>query len=104
MANQSLAVHPNDLDSILEDGIVYNITRTTLGQFWFHNGNLHRVKGPAVEYADGRNVWWHNGKMHRLDGPAVDYPNEKTWYYNGEKVECSSQTEFERLLRLKAFW
>ena len=28
-------------------------------------GNLHRLDGPAIEYADGTKSWWLNGKRHR---------------------------------------
>lgn len=46
---------------------------------------LHRVDGPALEYADGRKVWWLNGKRHRVDGPAVERTNgDKVWWANGK--------------------
>ena len=52
---------------------------------WWVNGKLHRVGGPAVEWANG-DKWWHvNGKRHRVDGPAIEYANgDKWWYVNGE--------------------
>ena len=54
-------------------------------KYWHQNDKLHRLNGPAVEYADGGKEWWHNGKLHRLDGPAVEYPSgTKLWYLNGE--------------------
>lgn len=43
--------------------------------------------------------------LHRLDGPAAEYTNgDKKWWYEGEEIKCSSQQEFEKLLKLKAFW
>ena len=46
---------------------------------------LHRLDGPAIEYADGSKAWWVNGLRHRTDGPAVDYAGcNKAWYVNGE--------------------
>ncbi len=93
-----------DEDVIIEDDIPYNVSKSDVGEFWFYNKNLHRVKGPAANYPDGRKIWWFHGKIHRLDGPAIDYQNEKSWYYQGKKIPCSSQEEFERLLRLKVFW
>jgi hypothetical protein len=40
-----------------------------------------------------------------LDGPAIEFGNgQKEWYYNGERVSCKSQEEFERFLSLKALW
>jgi hypothetical protein len=94
-------------------------------QFWFLNGQLHREDGPAITYLDGTKEWFFNGKRHRKDGPAIeretinpnvfDIYNPKTgfheresigyeWYFNGEKIDCTTQEEFERLMRLKSFW
>jgi NAD+ synthetase len=45
---------------------------------------IHRIDGPAVEYANGDKVWYHNHKLHRIDGPAIERINgEKLWYKNG---------------------
>jgi hypothetical protein len=42
---------------------------------------------------------------HRLDGPAVEYKDGTSeWFYHGEKIHCSSLEEFERILKMKAFW
>ena len=38
-------------------------------------GQLHRIKGPAVEYSDGTKYWCQNGLCHRLGGPAVELAN-----------------------------
>jgi hypothetical protein len=47
----------------------------------------------------------NNGKHHREDGPAVEYfDGQKYWWYHGEYIAVSSQREFEKFLRLKAFW
>ena len=48
-------------------------------------GQLHRIDGPAKEYACGDKYWCVDGKRHRLDGPAIEYTNGyKAWYFNGE--------------------
>jgi hypothetical protein len=65
---------------------------------------FHRENGPAVEWSNGDKSYYMNGKLHREDGPAIDWADEKAYYYKGERTECTSQQEFERLLRLKAFW
>jgi len=46
-----------------------------------------------------------HGLRHRLDGPAVenDY-GYKAWYVDGRYIDCKTQEEFEKLLKLKAFW
>ena len=46
---------------------------------------LHRVNGPAIEYANGNKVWYIRGNLHRSDGPAVEWTNGyKAWYINGD--------------------
>jgi len=51
---------------------------------YYLNYELHRVDGPACEYADGSKIWRLNGKLHREDGPAIENSNgTKWWYLNG---------------------
>jgi antitoxin component YwqK of YwqJK toxin-antitoxin module len=74
---------------------------------YYLNDKLHREDGPAVEYNNGDKWWFLNGKRHREDGPAIEYTNgghTKYWYINGKLIPCTTQKEFERLMRLKAFW
>lgn len=36
-------------------------------------------------YNSGDKYWYLNGKLHRLDGPAVEFANgDKHWYLNGK--------------------
>ena len=54
-------------------------------RYYNERNQLHRLDGPAVEYAYGDKEWWYDGKLHRLDGPAVDWADEyKAWYQNGK--------------------
>jgi len=73
---------------------------------WFaKNGVIHREGGPAIEYPNGDCSWYFNGVPHREDGPAMDNKFEKFWFWHGKYFKnCKSQEEFERLLKLKAFW
>ena len=74
-------------------------------KLWYLNDKIHREDGPAMEYANGAKFWLINGKYHREDGPALEYPDGTgRWYFNDVYVHCSSQQEFERYLKLKAFW
>jgi len=48
---------------------------------------------------------------HRLSGPArswgqnnVNFPGRQEWWIDGEKINCSTQEEFEKIVKLKAFW
>ena len=72
---------------------------------WVLDGKYHREDGPAIEYATGERGWCINGLLHRLDGPAIEgIDGRKYWYFHGKYINCNSQEEFERLIRLKAFW
>ena len=63
----------------------YKVTVSDNGdKYWYQDGELHRLDGPAVEYANGDKCWYQNYKRHRLDGPAVEAANgDKAWYQNG---------------------
>jgi len=74
-------------------------------KWWLFNSQLHREDGPAIEYTDGTKYWYLHGQQHRIDGPAYEDVNgTKFWWYYGEEIRCSSQEEFNRLLKLKALW
>jgi len=65
---------------------------------------LHRLDGPAVEYADGRKFWYVDGKRHRLDGPAFEYANgPKAWYVDGQLHRLDGPA-FEGADRYKAWY
>jgi len=54
---------------------------------WYQNGQIHRLDGPAREWSDGTKQWWQNGQIHRLDGPAVErVDGYKAWWINGQKL------------------
>jgi hypothetical protein len=74
-------------------------------KFYLLNGDLHRINGPAVEWMTGGKAWWVNGKRHRIDGPATEWSSgHKQWCLDGKDIPCTTQKEFEQLMRLKAFW
>lgn len=55
---------------------------------WYHKGELHRDKGPAVICPDGRQEWWWKGKRHRDEGPAITDPSmgpqTEEWFCSGK--------------------
>ena len=54
---------------------------------WYKNGELHRLDGPAVIYANGTEEWYQNGELHRDDGPAViNADGTEEWFKNGKQV------------------
>ncbi len=74
-------------------------------EYWYLNGKLHRRIGPAVTYRNGNKYWYLYGKLHREDGPAIVLVDGGSgWYLHGEEMQCSTQSEFERLINLKSLW
>jgi hypothetical protein len=70
---------------------------------WYHNNQLHRTDGPAMEYANGNKVWYRDGKLHRTDGPAVEHADgSKSWYVDG-KLHRTDGPAIERADGTK-FW
>ena len=67
-------------------------------KYWVNsNGDLHRLDGPAAEWANGTKEWFLNGVLHRVDGPAIEYlDGQKDWFINGE--EFSSQEAWFKAL------
>lgn len=52
---------------------------------WHVDGKRHRLSGPAIEYADGSKFWYVDGKIHRMDGPAAEWADgTKFWYVDGK--------------------
>jgi len=75
-------------------------------EYWISGFFFHREDGPAIISLNAKE-WYFNGKRHREDGPAIEYlQNQATdkWYYHGKNVDCSTQQQFEKIMKLKAFW
>jgi hypothetical protein len=54
-------------------------------KLWYQEGKLHRLDGPAWEWALGSEEWYYQGKYHRLDGPAWEWAlGSEEWYYQGK--------------------
>ena len=72
---------------------------------WYLDDILHKEIGPAVIHNFGMIQYWSYGKVHRMDGPAIIFSNgRERWYYQGKKLDCSNQEEFDKLVKLRAFW
>ena len=73
-------------------------------KYYDDEGLCHRDDGPAY-LSTGYQSWHFHGIFHREDGPAREwYSGYKEWWYNGKIIFCKSQEEFERIVKLKAFW
>ncbi len=61
---------------------------------WWQKDLLHRLDGPAIEWATGDKEWFQNGQLHRLDGPAVELADGyNEWYIEGEEL---TETQFNQ--------
>jgi hypothetical protein len=61
--------------------------------------------GELHDHPNDVKTWWLNGKRHREDGPAIEYADgTKYWYINDIQLDCTTQKQFEQLMRLRAFW
>lgn len=59
---------------------------------WHSHGKLHRVDGPAIEWADGAKEWYLNGKRHRTNGPAIQRNcGCSAWYENGVLIKAEGE-------------
>lgn len=68
------------------------------GVEWYHNGQKHRIGGPAVEYQDGYQEWWQNGLMHRHDGPAIETTvGENKFFLKGVEYDFREYTKLNAL-------
>ncbi len=66
---------------------------------WYVDDKRHRLDGPAFEWSDGSKVWYVNGKCHRLDGPAIEYVDgDKEWYVDGKEM---TEKEFNEYIKPK---
>ena len=64
-----------------------------------HAGQLHRVHGPAIKWADGDLEWYQNGVLHREDGPAVVYADRSVewWIYGTEYTQQGYHEQLKAL-------
>lgn len=121
-----------DLKYHIDDGCYYHNNELVNGFIKddnqirsFKNGILHRSDGPAIVYCNYHYhnndfiAWYENGKKHRVDGPAVQFINSihswhlenndirtgyYQWWYKGKCIDCSSQEEFERIIKLIVYF
>ena len=77
-------------------------------KYWYLNGNLHRVGGPAIEYANDGKVWYLNGKFHRVGGPAIeDADGNNEWWLNSKHckpIEVFKAATHEQKIHMLCFY
>jgi hypothetical protein len=70
-------------------------------KYWYLNGELHRVDGPAIECVDGVKYWFLNDKRHRVDGPAIECADGvKYWFLNGQLVYSKDNNNLHKFNNL----
>jgi hypothetical protein len=73
---------------------------------WYKPGTwiLHRLDGPACEYADGSREWWVNDKRHHLDGPACEYADGSRWWLVDGKLHRLDGPAYEGADGTREWW
>jgi hypothetical protein len=67
-------------------------------KFSYSDGDIYWIK--EITYPNGTK----DQIKHNLNGPAINCADgHQSWWINGQKINCSSQIEFERILKLKPF-
>ena len=81
------------------DALKYRIEVDACGTRWYYNsaGQLHRIDGPAVEWASGTKSWYQNGERHRINGAAIECTNGyRLWFIHGVEM---SEAEFNQRVK-----
>jgi len=94
-----------------------NLIKIEVGPFdnirreYYDNGTIKKIFFSGVY-----DVIDINGRLNNPEGPAqqdiISITHDKVtsnvimylWFFHGEKINCSSQEEFEKMIKLKAFW
>ena len=67
----------------------YYVTVHNGDTWWYKDAErtiLHRIGGPAVEYADGGKAWYQDGLRHRIGGPAIERADgTMRWRVHGKR-------------------
>ena len=76
------------INQVAEDAESYCVEEEGKNRRWYKKGTskLHRVTGPALEFANGKEVWYFEGKIHSLSGPAVKDAHGNLFYYKNGKL------------------
>ena len=71
---------------------------------WRLEGKLHRIDGPAIEYADGSKSYWIQGELHRTDGPAIERADGSKQYFIEGKRHRTDGPAIENANGSKQYW
>ncbi len=80
------------------------ITTWAGSKIHYVNDEIHNENEPAIIGCKGTKEWKQYDYWHRLDGPAIEYASGKqSWYLLGQRINVNSQKEFEKWLKLRIF-
>jgi len=77
---------------------MFEISEILGDKFYFENGILHRLDGPAIEFKSGVKYWINMGELHRENGPAiVDEKNRvKEYWIRGRRATDEETKNIKR--------
>lgn len=87
------------------NGTLYRIIYAKGSQEWFNEqGQRDRIERPAYEN-DRRKEWYQNGRLHRIDGPAIEYADgRKEYWFQGRKLTVKTVMIKKLILKVLAYW
>ncbi len=60
---------------------------------------------PVCNIYKNTKMWTNSeGKLHREDGPAIVWGKINDYYFRGKQIDVKTDEEFQRFIKLKAFW
>lgn len=63
------------------------------------------MNDPIIYNYGDKYCYDEKGQFHREDGPALEYfDGTKIWYFHGKWIDCSTQEEFLKIIKLRMFW
>ena len=90
---------PSGERTYCEDGVACHIICKNNHEEWaIYKNNMwiyHRENGPAFILGDDENQFYYKCKI---------YSKRFYYFYYGELLNCKTQEEFKKLLKLKSFW
>lgn len=71
---------------------------------WF-SSNWNDYATVYITKRSGSNTMFRAWMLHNEEGPAtVKLDGTMEWWFNGDKLFCQTQQEFECYMRNRAFW
>lgn len=95
----SISISPRPLTNVSKS--LYYVKINGKGEFWHKDVDCniqHRVFGPALLNFHGGEYWFQDGELHRVGGPAVTHTNKDgcgRYFLNGYGL---TKQEYDRVM------